>query len=371
MNSLFESRLSRFRQALSGKPYDTFMVLVGENRFYLSGFTGEDTQFDESAGVLLITRDRAMLATDSRYALQAGQEAPFYEIFEYKEGLAKALPGMLRSLSTRAMGFESVRMTVKQYDTIKAALLSENLTIEPVPEEELVEGFRIKKSPEERQMIQKALHLAESVFMALVHSLTPGMSEKAVAWEMEKRLREAGAQGLSFPTIVAAGPNSAQPHAIPGDRIIKTGEPILFDWGVRLEGYCSDISRMAYIGTPDDTYKKIYQTVLDAQRFATDAVKPGVSSKAVDLIARAHIDKKGYQGKFGHGLGHGVGLAIHEAPGLSPLRDIPLEPGMVFTIEPGIYLADWGGIRLENMAVVTDTGVEILNQTDPSQMILL
>jgi Xaa-Pro aminopeptidase len=371
VNSTIESRLSQFRKALSEKPYDTFLVLVGENRKYLSGFTGEDTGFDESAGVLIITRERAVLATDSRYDLQAKSEAPLYEVVQYKEGLSKELPGILQSLSSKALGFESVRLTCMQFKAIEEQIRLAGPAISLVPDENLVENLRIRKEPPEISAIRKALAIAEDVFMAFVQTLTPGMLEKEVAWEMEKRLREAGAEALSFPTIVASGPNSALPHAIPGIRNIAPGEPILFDWGVRVDGYCSDISRMAHIGKPDATYKKVYQTVLDAQRFATEAVKPGMSSKAVDAIARSHIENKGYKGKFGHGLGHGVGMAIHEAPRLSPLKDTQMEPGMVFTIEPGIYIAGWGGIRLENMAVVTETGVEVLNQTDSAERIII
>ena len=184
---------------------------------------------------------------------------------------------------------------------------------------------------------------------------------------MEKGMREAGADALSFPTIVAAGTNSALPHAIPGDRVINNGEPILFDWGARLNGYCSDISRTVVLGKPDSTFEKVFQTVLDAQRLATDAIKPGISSKAVDKVARDHIETKGFGGKFGHGLGHGTGLAIHESPRLSPLKDIVLEPGMVSTVEPGVYLPDWGGVRLENMIVVRNNGAEVLNRTDPGK----
>jgi Xaa-Pro aminopeptidase len=343
------------------------MVLVGENRSYLSGFTGEDTQFDESAGVLFISRDRAILATDSRYDAQAAREAPGFEIVQYRGGLAKEVPRLLKMLSTKVLGFEAVRLTCWQYEKMKEELRAEGMEgIGLVPEETLVETFRICKAPEELAAIRKALEIAEAVFEDLAPTLRPGMTERAVAWEMEKRLRESGAEALSFPCIVASGPNSALPHAIPGDRKLRAGEPILFDWGVRLDGYCSDISRMVVIGKPDDTYRKVYQTVLDAQRLATEAIRPGVSSRAVDQVARSHIEKQGYAGKFGHGLGHGVGLAIHEAPRLSPLRDTPLTPGMVFTIEPGIYLTEWGGVRLENMAVVTDTGVEVLNRTDPA-----
>jgi Xaa-Pro aminopeptidase len=372
MNSQNNDRLARFRQALSGKPYDTFMVLVGENRSYLSGFTGEDTQFDESAGVLFITGDRAILATDSRYDAQAAREAAGFEIVQYKEGLSKEIPRLLKSLGTRALGFEAVRLTCLQFDKIRAALRAEGLEgIGLVAEESLVESFRICKAPEELSAIRRALEIAEAVFEDLAPTLRPGMTERAVAWEMEKRLREAGAEALSFPCIVASGPNSALPHAIPGDRKLQAGEPILFDWGVRVDGYCSDISRMVYLGTPDETYRKVYQTVLDAQRLATEAVRPGIGSKAVDQAARDYIAKKGYAGKFGHGLGHGVGLAIHESPRLSPLRDTPLAPGMVFTVEPGIYLTEWGGVRLENMAVVTDTGVEVLNRTDPADRMVI
>jgi Xaa-Pro aminopeptidase len=371
VNSTIDSRLSQFRKALSEKSYDTFMVLVGENRKYLSGFTGEDTQFDESAGALLITATKTVLATDSRYDLQAKTEAPLFEVIQYKEGLSKELPGILKSLSSKALGFESVRMTCLQFKAIEEQLQLAGLGIPLVPEENLVESLRLRKEPSEIAAIRKALILAEDVFMAFVPTLKPGMLEKEIAWEMEKRLRQAGAEALSFPTIVASGPNSALPHAMPGLRKICQGEPILFDWGVRVDGYCSDISRMAHIGKPDATYKKVYQTVLDAQRFATEAVKPGVSTKTVDAVARTHIENKGYKGKFGHGLGHGVGMAIHEAPRLSPLKDTPMEPGMVFTIEPGIYLADWGGIRLENMAVVTENGVAVLNRTNPAEMNLI
>jgi Xaa-Pro aminopeptidase len=371
VTSTIESRLSQFRKALSEKPYDTFMVLVGENRKYLSGFTGEDTGFDESAGALLITSEKAVLATDSRYDLQAKSEAPLFEVIQYKEGLSRELPGILQSLSSKALGFESVRLTCMQYKAIEEQLRLAGLGIPLVSEENLAESLRIRKEPPEIAAIRKALAIAEDVFMAFVPTLTPGMHEKEVAWEMEKRMREAGADALSFSTIVASGPNSALPHAIPGLRKLSAGEPILFDWGVRVDGYCSDISRMAHIGKPDEIYKKVYQTVLDAQRFATEAVKPGASSKAVDAVARTHIENKGYKGKFGHGLGHGVGMAIHEAPRLSPLKDTQLETGMVFTIEPGIYIAGWGGIRLENMAVVTETGVEVLNQTTPAEMIII
>jgi len=365
-----ENRLSLIRKSLAEKKFDTLMVLVEENRRYLSGFTGEDTQFDESAGALFITDSRLILATDSRYALQAENQAPLFEIVCYKEGLAKELPDIADMLGIKRLGFESVRMSFMQYSKMAEELESSGIQVELVPAEDNVENLRLIKDETEIDTLKKALLIAESVFKHIKSTIIPGMTERQLAWTMEKEIREAGAQALSFSTIVASGPNSALPHAVPSKREIKAGEPILFDWGARLDGYCSDISRTVIIGTPDETFKKVFTTVHDAQRMATDAIKPGMSSKAVDKIARDHIEKSGFKGKFGHGLGHGTGLAVHEEPRISTLKDIKLEPGMVFTVEPGIYIQGWGGIRLENMVVVRDNGVEVLNQIDPADFLI-
>jgi Xaa-Pro aminopeptidase len=361
---LIENRLSRVRKSLFELNIDTFLVLVAENRHYLSGFTSEDTLFDESAGALLITDTELILATDSRFELQAETEAPLFEIYCYKEGLIKSLPDLLKRLQTRRLGFESIRLTHSQHKKIVEALNTESLSVELVDTEDVVENLRIVKEEIEIQATKKALAIAEAVFRDVAASVKIGMTEKQAAWAMEKGMREAGADSLSFPTIVASGPNSALPHAIPGDRTFNSGEPILFDWGAKLNGYCSDISRTFVIGEPDGTFKKVFRSVREAQQMAIDAIRPGASSKAVDHIARSHIENMGYKDKFGHGLGHGTGLAIHEAPRLSPLKDTPLEPGMIFTVEPGIYLPGWGGIRLENMAVVREDGVEVLNNLE-------
>jgi len=366
MKKLIENRLERIRKAIFDSKLDTFMVLIEENRRYLSGFTGEDTQFDESAGALFITATELILATDSRFELQAANQAPLFEIICYKEGLVKSLPDLLKRLQAQRLGFESIRLSYSQYKKIVEQINTANLEVEFVETDNLVENLRVIKAEVEIEATKKALALAESVFSSFVKTISRGMTEKEAAWTIEKRMREAGADSLSFPTIVASGPNSALPHAIPGEREFKAGEPLLFDWGARLNGYCSDISRTLVIGNPDKAFQKVYQTVLEAQKRAIEAIKPGMSSKAVDEIARSYIDKMGFKDKFGHGLGHGTGLAVHEAPRLSPLKDTPLEPGMVFTVEPGIYLPDWGGIRLENMVVVREDGVEVLNSLDAS-----
>lgn len=366
LENLIAERIAHLRELLPGTQNDTLLVLADENRRYLSGFTGQDTQYDESAGVLLITGNDLMLATDTRYELQARNEARLYKIVCYKKGLAEELPGLLKALGTKSLGFESVRLSVHQYRKISDAISEANLEVTLNPVEDLVEQLRIKKAETEIATLRSALSLAETAFSECVKKIKPGMTEKELAWIMEKGMREAGAEALSFPTIVASGPNSALPHAIPGDRPIRAGEPLLFDWGARLDGYCSDISRTVVIGEPDDTFKKVFRTVLDAQHRAIDAIKAGVSSRAVDSIARDHIEKQGFGGMFGHGLGHGTGLAIHEAPRLSPLKDTVLEAGMVTTVEPGIYLGDWGGVRLENMVVVREDGADVLNRLDPA-----
>jgi Xaa-Pro aminopeptidase len=370
LKKILKNRLDLLRKTLAEKKIDTLMVLIEENRYYISGFTGEDTQFDESAGALFITSSKLILATDSRYEQQAKEEASHYKIVCYKEGLAKELPNIAKMLGTKKLGFESVRMSCKQYNKIDQELKSSGLEVELLPTEDHVENLRLIKDESEIDTLKKALFMAESVFTRIKSTIQPDMTERQLAWEMEKEIRQAGAQSLSFPTIVASGPNSALPHAIPSDRKIQIGEPVLFDWGARLDGYCSDISRTVLMGTSNNKFKKVFTAVHDAQKMATDAIKPGISSKAVDKIARDHIEKCGFKGKFGHGLGHGTGLAIHEHPRLSPLKETTLETGMVFTVEPGIYIPGWGGIRLENMVVVRDDGVEVLNETDPADCLI-
>jgi Xaa-Pro aminopeptidase len=363
---MIEKRIEAFRAMLEKQKLDAFMVLIDENRQYLSGYSGEDTQFDESAGALLIGPKELILATDARYDLQAKSEAPLYDIVTYKKGFSKELPSLLKQMDAKRIGFEKTRMTCYLFEKIQEELKENSLNIELIGFETFTESLRIQKDEFEIQMIKKALAIAENVFMEFVHTLRPGMTEKQAAWELEKRLKDAGADTLSFPIIAAFGRNSALPHAVPSDKPLCEGEPLLFDWGVKLDGYCSDISRTVIIGNPDATFQKVFQTVLEAQQKAIEAIRPKLSGKSVDAIAREHIDAMGYKDRFGHGLGHGVGLAVHEGPRLSPLKDDELDIGMVVTVEPGIYLPDWGGVRLENMVAVRESGAEILNSISAS-----
>ena len=357
-------RLGQLRKSMNEKSFDALMILNGENRRFLSGYTGADTQIDESAGALFINDKKLLLATDSRYDTQAAAEAEGYEIVCYKKGLAKALPDICKMLDINCLGFEISRVSYKQYNEIHAALSSANNDIELIPTDNIVEDIRLIKDPDEIEKTKQALEIAENAFRRVMAELEPGMSEKETAWLLEKEMREAGADALSFPCIVASGPNSALPHAIPGKRTLKEGEPILFDWGAILNGYCSDTSRTTILGNADKTFQKVFNTVVEAQKLAIEAIRGGISSKEIDQIARHHIESTEYKGKFGHGLGHGTGLAIHEAPALSPLKETILRPGMLVTVEPGIYIPEWGGVRVENQVVVREDGAEVLNSLD-------
>lgn len=366
MKTDIQERIEKIRQKFAEQGIEALLVLIAENRQYLSGFTGEDTGFDESAGALIITLENLILATDSRYAIQAEQEAPGYEVVCYKKGLAHELPSLLKRLHIHRLGYESRRVSVEQYNAIHKAVDENEISVDLVETREIVEALRRRKDESEIAQIRQVLGIAENAFSAFVKTIIPGMTEREAAWELEKAMREAGADALSFPVIAASGENSALPHAIPGPRRFKAGEPLLFDWGARLSGYCSDTSRTVLIGEPDDTYQKVFDAVYDAQHKAMDAIRPGKTTKEIDDIARGHLKDKELDAFFGHGLGHGVGLAVHESPSLSPLAEKAslLEEGMIVTVEPGVYIPDWGGVRLENMVAVRNHGPEILNRLD-------
>jgi len=359
-----ESRVARLREKIVRHDLDALLVLIEANRRYLSGYTGEDGQFDETAGALLITGEHCILATDSRYDLQARQEAPEYEIVRYRKNLYEELPRLFTRVNARKVGFESARLTVKHHQDLKDHLLKSQIPVRLIATDNQVEALRRAKDPDEMAITREAVQCAETAFRQLTEWMRPGMTEKAVARKLEDLMYETGAEGPSFPIIVAAGPNSAKPHAVPDERPIKVGEPILLDWGARVNGYCSDISRTVIFGAADKQFNAIYAIVRDAQTAAIAAIHSGAHGQSVDAVARQVIKNAGFGDNFGHSLGHGTGLCIHEAPRLSPYSEDTLTAGMIVTVEPGIYLPEWGGIRLENQVVVTENGADVLNTLD-------
>lgn len=353
--------LDRIRSSLQRRKLDALLVTQPENRRYLSNYTASDHSIAESSGVLLIpATGTPYLLTDSRYQLQAQAEATEFKVKLYPRGLFTLLGKLSSSLNIKRLGFESHYFLHSTSLSLKK--LADKKNIELLPLTGLVEKLRLQKTEEELQKIENSVRLNEEVFQEIYKELRPGLTEREVALKIETAMRIKGADGPSFETIVASGPNSALPHATPTERTIQKDEPIIIDMGLKLDGYCSDMTRTVVLGTPSNYTVSMFKLVRKAQLAGLKSLKAGMTGQDVDRIARNVIDLEGLGDRFGHGLGHGVGLAVHEAPALNWRNRKKLQEGMVVTVEPGIYIPEWGGIRLENMAVVQKNGCKVLNQ---------
>jgi Xaa-Pro aminopeptidase len=353
-------RIERLRAKLEEQSLEALFVsapaedihhTIGANRRYLSGFTG-------SMGHLLITPDAAFIAVDFRYFEQAERESPEFALFQANGGMKAWFTKLVAEarLGGKRLGFESGGVTYGMYAALRDALAEAPESNRPqlVPVEGLVESLRAVKEPEELEALQRAVDLGDAAFEDVAARMEPGWTEKQVAWEIEKFVHEHGAEGLSFPTIVAAGPWGAMPHAQPRDHVIQEGDGVVIDMGVNLDGYMSDLTRTVVAGRPDDKFKRIYDIVLAAQLTAEELVRTGMTGGDAHMLAHKVIDEAGYGDRFGHGLGHGVGLQVHESPRVGQTSSDVLEDGMVITVEPGIYLPGWGGIRIEDMGYLKD-----------------
>ena len=331
------------------------LISQPENRFYLSGFDGSD-------GYLFITSDRAILATDFRYTEQAERQAPGYEIYRISGPLSAWLPGLVGELDSGKLGFEAENISFTTYKKLTEALTEAGNGLILTPTDGVVATLRETKEAAEIELISRAAELADSAYNLVIDRIQPGMTEKEIAWELERTMRESGSGGMPFDIIVASGPNAALPHHQPTERGIQKNETIVIDMGARVGGYCSDLSRTLYLGTPDDTFRKVYNTVLAAQAAAISGISEGMSGHVADNLAREIIEQAGYGEAFGHSLGHGVGLVAHEEPRLSPNAAGLLGENMVFSIEPGIYLSGWGGVRIEDLAVMENGKIRLLSK---------
>jgi len=349
------NRLQKLRQKLAEKEIDAIFISQPENRYYLSGFDG-------SSGYLLITLQNTILATDFRYIEQAKRQAPDYEIFQISGDIADWFPGRVAELNLGTLGFEAGDITFAVYQQLTDTLNRVESKLRLVPIDGLVEYLRAVKEPEEIELITKAVNITDNAFEYIEGMIHIGMSEKELAWEIEKFLREKGSEPIPFDIIVTSGSNSALPHAKPSPRRIHPGEPVVIDIGARVGGYSSNLSRTICLGTPDDTFNKVYDTVLGAQLTAMAAIKNGMTGGEIDNLARMVIKQAGFSEAFGHGLGHGIGLAPHELPRLGPNSSEHLADGMVFTIEPGVYLADWGGVRIEDVVVMESGKIRVISK---------
>jgi Xaa-Pro aminopeptidase len=349
----FPGRISRLRAVLRRRGLSAALITHLPNVRWLCGFSG-------SAGSLLVSARDVVFFSDFRYRAQSRREVRGARLFEYTGGSVEAIAAAVRHARLARLGFESDRMTVAAHGDLADARPG----LELVPLRGTVEGLRAVKDPGEIAAIRRALAIAGRALAAGTRRLV-GRSEIAVASRLQAEIRNAGGDDESFPTIVASGPRAALPHGLPTGRVIGGGELVIIDFGVRLSGYCCDITRSFSPTKWEKKSQEIYRTVFAAQRAALDMIGPGVKASDVDAAARQVIERAGHGKNFGHGTGHGVGLEVHEQPVLSPRSGDRLLPGMVVTVEPGIYVENFGGVRIEDMVLVTETGREILSSRIP------
>ena len=352
-------RLKAFRSTFDENGVDGFLVTGPFNRRYMTGFTG-------TAGVAVISRDDAAFVTDFRYTEQAAGQVKGYRIVEQSGALTDEVAKVIGEMGITKIGFEQDTLPYAEYDRFRKAAAGTQF----VPVSGVIEKFRMYKTEEEAQVLREAARIADAAFGHILTFIRPGITELDVSNELEFFMRRQGATSSSFDIIVASGKRSALPHGVATDKVIEQGDMITLDYGALYNGYISDITRTVAVGEPPEELKKIYGIVLEAQKRALAALKPGMSGIEADAVARDYIKEHGYGGAFGHSTGHGIGLEVHEGPALSFRSDMKLEPGMAVTVEPGIYVPGLGGVRIEDDALITEDGAEVLTSSTKELIIL-
>lgn len=349
-------RLGTLRNRMAENDLDAFLVSDITNVRYLSGFTGS-----QGDAWLFVTPSSTLLATDSRYWEQAERQCTDIKLVKIITRLPDALPEILDRVPGERMGFEATRVSVADHER----WMKPTDGVEWVPTSEWVNQQRAVKDAQEIALMRESVALADQALAYGLEHVRPGITERQLAWIMETYMRTHGAEKVSFDFIVAAGPNGAMAHYAPADVPLPAGQPIVIDMGAKLQGYCSDITRTICLGDPQDPQRfwEVYNTVLAAQGKAEEEIRAGMTGVEADAIARQVVSDAGYGDHFGHGLGHGVGLHVHEGPRVSFLSDDVLSAGNLITVEPGIYISGWGGIRIEDIILVLDDGAEVLTQS--------
>ncbi|NLY37634.1 MAG: aminopeptidase P family protein [Tissierellia bacterium] len=342
--------LKQIREKLEELSLEGGIFFKPENRYYVSGFTG-------STGYALVLKDKAYFITDFRYISQVKEECPDFEILEIST--SKTLGDVLEELNLNSLGFEDDFMTVEGLQTLKKSYSGQLVAMK-----RFIENIRQIKREDEILLMKKAQSIADETFSYMLDFIKPGMSEREVYLELVTQLTQRGAQGESFKAIVASGVRGALPHGSATEKIIEKGDLLTLDFGCVYQGYCSDMTRTICVGKASEKQKEIYHVVLKAQKEALKAIKPGAICKDIDKVARDIITEAGYGENFGHGLGHAVGLEVHENPRLNMVDESILKAGMVVTDEPGIYIPGFGGVRIEDIILVTETGSEILSTSN-------
>jgi Xaa-Pro aminopeptidase len=363
-----QEKIQQLRSWLNEQGLDAFLITQSQNRSYLSGWHNDDT---EGAGLLLVSQTRQYLLTNPLYQEIAAQEAPAWEIVvpesrQYSGALAKlAQEGQLTRI-----GFEAAAMTVAEYGQHLKEFAG---NVEMVPyEKSYVEILRLVKQPSEIELLRQAAAITDQTFAHICNWIQPGMTEKEVQWEITRKMIELGADGLAFETIVASGPNGSMPHAHASERQIQRGEMITIDMGARYKGYCADMTRTICLGEPAESRMlELHDAVLAAMKTCEAGLYPGIPGKAADGLAREALAKLGLAEYYIHSTGHGIGLQIHEGPALSMRaeEDVVLPLGTVVTVEPGVYIPGWSGVRIEDSGVITEKGFEVLTQS-PTELVI-
>jgi Xaa-Pro aminopeptidase len=342
-----QGRINNLKRIMKSEGIGALLVTRRENVCYLTGFTG-------SAGAVLVASGRPRLITDFRYKLQARREAAGTEVLIQKSDFPAALGEAAERAGAATLWFDESSLTL---DGLKK-LRKEGLTLKG--RHDIVGELRRRKDAFELTRMRKAIRRAEESFRELKKFIRPGARERDLALKLEYLMREKGSRKAAFDTIVASGANGAMPHASVTDRRIRKGDLVTFDFGAEADGYFCDITRTLCIGRPTQRQRAIHALVLKAQEAAIKSVRPNMSCKAVDTVARDIIRDAGHGEHFGHGTGHGIGLMVHEGPSISPLSRDRVERDMIFTIEPGVYVPGWGGVRIEDMVLVTEKGAKVL-----------
>lgn len=351
-------KLQKLRNEMEQQNIEALLITSQYNLRYITEFTG-------SAGLALVTQKKAYFVTDFRYTEQASAQVQAFEVVQAKTNLLEEVAEISKSLGLSSVSFEQDYVTFASYTQY-----AEKMEAELKPASGLIEKIRMIKTPEEVEVLKAAAKIADDAFEHICTFIKPGMAEVEVSNELEFFMRKQGATSSSFDIIVASGSRSALPHGVASDKKIEEGDMVTLDFGALYNGYISDITRTVAVGEPSDKMKEVYQIVLDSQVLALQNIKPGMTGIEADAIARDHIKSKGYGEAFGHSTGHGIGLEVHEAPGLSSKSKTVLEPGMAVTVEPGIYLPGIGGVRIEDDILITESGNERLTHSTKELRIL-
>ncbi|MGI6733140.1 MAG: M24 family metallopeptidase [Anaerovoracaceae bacterium] len=351
-----QNRLKKIKEAMAAKGIEALLVTKSENQIYLTGFHSSNCQ-------LVITADTNYLLTDFRYIEAAGELAPLYHVVLTDHDVT--LYTFLKELDIKELAIEDSSLTYAEFKQ-----LEEKVGCAFVSGDGIIEGVRVIKDDSELKSIKKAQQIADMAFIHMLNYLRPGLTETEAAFELEMFLRSHGAQALSFDTILVSGVRTSLPHGVPSEKRLENGDFVTMDFGCIVDGYCSDMTRTVALGSVTTEQKEIYNIVLEAQKAGCNAIRSGLSCKEADRVCRDIIADRGYGAYFGHGTGHGVGLEIHEAPTLNARSEEVLKENMVVTVEPGIYLPKKFGVRIEDLAIVTASGIINLVKSDKELVII-